>query len=217
MVAVPDEHGIPVPNLQRQISRGARIVEVLKGEAFRSVNPVVVNLVQVNFLWRIVDIMLVGRVAGPVSARSVDLHCDQTVGRKFWTDDVNYLARSVLASPQAADDILWSDELGLKTGVRGHHTLGHLAKGLGVERDLAGGRKIKSIGKAIKDVLSLSNAYFTLTPVCQALPTQKNENCFLVLGFKLPDRPRYQSPHKKAHPLPTCLLSRQREQFTGQI
>jgi len=79
------------------------------------------------------------------------------------------------------------------------------------------GRKKKSIGKPIKDVPSLSNSHFTFTPVCQAMPPQKNENYFLVPGFKLPDRPRYQSPHKKAHPLPTCLLSSEPEQFTGQI
>jgi hypothetical protein len=217
MVPVSDEHSISVPNLQRQISRGGRIIKVLKGEAFRMVNPVIVNLVQVNFLWGIMDIMLMGGVARPVSARSVDLHGDQAVGRKLWPDDVNDLARSVLASPQTADDIPWSDELGLKAGVGGNPTLGHLACGLGFEDDTTGGRKIKSIGIAIEDVLSLSNAYFTFTPVCQALPPQKNENYFFVLGFKLPDRPGCQSPHKEAHPLPTCFLSGEPEQFTGQI
>ena len=38
------------------------------------------------------DIMLVGRVAGPVAARSIDLYSNQMVGRKLWTDDVNDLA-----------------------------------------------------------------------------------------------------------------------------
>jgi hypothetical protein len=188
-----------------------RIIKVLKGEAFRMVNPIVVNLVQVNFLRGIVDIVLVGRVARPVSARSVDLHSDQAVGRKLWPDYVNDLARSVLTSPQTADDIPRSDELGLKTGVGGNTTLRHLTIGLGLENDLTGGRKIKSIGKTIKDVLSLSNAYFTFTPVCQALPPQKNENYFLVFGFKLPDRLGCQSPHKEAHPLPTRFLSRESE------
>jgi len=56
------------------------------------VNPAIVNLIQVNFLRGIMDIMLVGRVAGPVAARSIDLYSNQMVGRKLWTDDVNDLA-----------------------------------------------------------------------------------------------------------------------------
>jgi hypothetical protein len=54
---------------------------------------------------------------------------------------------------------------------------------------MIGGRKIKSVGKSIEDILSLSNAYFAFTPVCQASTSEKNENDFFVPGFKFPNRP----------------------------
>jgi hypothetical protein len=92
MVPVSDEYSVSVANLQSQIPGRARIIKVLKGKAFRTGDPVVVNLVQVNFLWGIVDIVLVGRIARPVSARSVNLHGDQAVGWKLWPDDINDLA-----------------------------------------------------------------------------------------------------------------------------
>src|SRR5258708_17346496 len=56
-------------------------VETLECKAFfRAVDPVVVDFVEVDFGRGIVDVVFVGREAGPVAARSVDLDDDESVG-----------------------------------------------------------------------------------------------------------------------------------------
>jgi hypothetical protein len=63
MVPVPDKHCVAVVDLQRHILRGSRIIKILKSETFSMIHPVIVKLIQVNLLGRVVDIVLVGRIA----------------------------------------------------------------------------------------------------------------------------------------------------------
>src|SRR6266852_6972742 len=116
VVSLSYQHGISITNFQSQISRGSRIIEVLKSKAPRISDSVVVNFIQINFGWRVVDIMFMRGIARPVSARSIDLHHNQTVCWKIGTDNIDNLARGVLTTAQAAGNIFWSNELGFKAG-----------------------------------------------------------------------------------------------------
>jgi hypothetical protein len=48
-------------------------IQMLERESLRLLDSVIVNLVQVDFAGRIVYIVLVGGVAGPISARRINL------------------------------------------------------------------------------------------------------------------------------------------------
>jgi hypothetical protein len=84
-------------------------VEVLKSEGVGLAHAVIVNLVQVDFAGRIVHVMLVRRIAGPVSAGRVHLNNDEFVGRERGRDDVHDLAGDVASSTQIAYDFRRGD------------------------------------------------------------------------------------------------------------
>ena len=57
-------------------------VQMLQGKAF-VLNPVIVDFVEVDFSGRIVYVVLVRRIARPVSARRIDLDDHELVGREM--------------------------------------------------------------------------------------------------------------------------------------
>src|SRR5882757_11541645 len=91
-------------------------VETLECKAFfRAADAVVVDFVEVDFGGGIVDVVFVGRKAGPVAAGSVDLNGDKFISGEIWSDDVDDLAGCVSTATEAANDVLWGDQFGLKS------------------------------------------------------------------------------------------------------
>src|SRR5262250_735323 len=84
-----------------------RRVETLQGEACGLVEPVVVDFIQVNFSRGSVYVVLVGRIAGPVAPRRIDLNYYNLISRKIRLNDVHDLSRSIAAASQGTGDVLW--------------------------------------------------------------------------------------------------------------
>ena len=49
-------------------------IKILQRKSARIIHSVIVDLVEVHFDWWIVDLVLVWGIAGPITARRVDLH-----------------------------------------------------------------------------------------------------------------------------------------------
>src|SRR5258705_6781985 len=87
-------------------------VETLECKAFfRAVDAVVVDFVEVDFGRGIVDVVFVGRKAGPVAAGSVDLDDDEFVGGGVRAGDVQDTVGSGFTAPEAGDDRLWGGQV----------------------------------------------------------------------------------------------------------
>src|SRR5262249_35843167 len=92
-------------------------IQVLKCKALRPGSPEIVNLVLVHFLWRIVLVMLMRWVAGPISARSINLNYDQLVSGKGGGQNIHDLARNVSSPAQTGDHVVWRDQTWGQTGL----------------------------------------------------------------------------------------------------
>jgi hypothetical protein len=63
MVAISDEHQIAIDESQGVVARSRGVVQALECISFGFADPVVVGFVEVHLEGRIVDVMLVGRIA----------------------------------------------------------------------------------------------------------------------------------------------------------
>src|SRR5437773_8628288 len=100
MVTIPDQHRIAVAHGKRQIPRGT--VKPLVSIAFRPVDTVVINLVQIHFGRWSMDIAFMWRVAGPVAAGRVNLNQHNLFGGKAWRHYFNDLPRGVSPTAKTA-------------------------------------------------------------------------------------------------------------------
>ena len=94
---------------------------MLQGKTSRLGNPVIVDFVQIHFRGRIVSIVLMRRIARPVSTWRINLDHHQFVGRKRRGNHVDDLPRGVPSAPEAAYDVVRRNQSRFETGL-GRHT-----------------------------------------------------------------------------------------------
>src|SRR5438067_9420315 len=85
-------------------------VQALMSVAGRTIYSVVINFIKVNFVRRVMNVMLVRWEARPISAWSIDLDKHQLVGWKIGRHYVHDLPRCIAAASQADLHILWADQ-----------------------------------------------------------------------------------------------------------
>ena len=91
VVAAADEDCIPVSGFHGSLGCMLARIKMLKSEGLGLVHAVVIDLVEIDFPWRVVHVMLMGRVTRPVSARGVYLDHDEFVSREGRWDDIDDL------------------------------------------------------------------------------------------------------------------------------
>src|SRR5258707_952654 len=154
-------------------------VETLECKAFfRAVDAVVVDFVEVDFGRGIVDVVFVGRKAGPVAAGSVDLDDDEFVGGEVRADDVHDLARSVSTATEAANHVFWGDQFGLEFCFGRSAAFGNFADGFGLESDGMIRGEIEAIGQAVKNIFTLADGGRAFAPIYCATAAQKHAGGF---------------------------------------
>ena len=88
VVALRDQDQFAVAHREGLVDAAVGGVDLLDRVAFGTVDPVVVDLFEVDLAGRIVDIVLVRRIAGPVAAGRVDLQisrrCAGKSGLSMW-------------------------------------------------------------------------------------------------------------------------------------
>src|ERR1700735_4114643 len=94
-------------------------IQVLEREASRLADTVIINLVQINFSRRVVQVMLVRRITRPITAGRVNLDDHELISREIRADDVDNLARGIAAAAEAADHLPRSNQLGVESSIRG--------------------------------------------------------------------------------------------------
>src|SRR5258707_13566296 len=102
----PHEDRIAILRAEGDVASKIGRVETLECKAFfRAADAVVVDFVEVDFGRGIVDVVFVGRKAGPVAAGSVDLDDDEFVGGGGRGGGVHDLARSGFTPPEGGNDL----------------------------------------------------------------------------------------------------------------
>src|SRR5581483_3091352 len=110
MVPARHQHDISVLHTDRLIDAAVIGVDALEREALRRVETVVVRLLELSLRRRHIGVVLVRRVARPVSSRGDDLHDEQPLGRLGLRQHVAYeapvasLAADLLRHALAGDD-----------------------------------------------------------------------------------------------------------------
>src|SRR5579859_3843819 len=94
-----------------------RGVNALESEPLRAAELVKIDFLQIGFQQvvpsiRFMDIVLMGWIARPVAARSVDFHNDQAVTGEAWWDNTINLTRSIVSAANLNLDIVWCDQAG---------------------------------------------------------------------------------------------------------
>src|SRR5882757_818302 len=168
----PHEDRIAILRAESDVASKIGRVETLECKAFfRAADAVVVDFVEVDFGRGIVDVVFVGREAGPVAARSVDLDDDEFIGGEVRADDVHDLARSVSTATEAANDVFWGDQFGLELYFGRNAAFGNFADGFGLKSDGMIRGEIKTIGQAVKNIFALADGMRAFAPIYCATAT----------------------------------------------
>src|ERR1700722_19910374 len=208
MIPAAHQNHVAVPSLQRAFGGVGCGVEMLERKSLWLADAVVVNLVEIDFHWRIMHVVFVGRIARPVSSGSVDLDDHQLVGGKSRRHDVHDLARRVSAPTQTADDVGRLDQSWLKLCCGRDSALRNFAGGFGGEGDSVSGGKVKGEREAVKNIFSFSDWLRPSAPVCLANPAQEHESCFFMVGATPPNIAGLKATNKETHPFPSRLFTR---------
>src|SRR5262249_15934878 len=72
-------------------------------------NSVIINFIQIYLVGWIVHVVLMRRIAGPVSTRRIDLEDGELMGWKCWSDYIHDLAGGVSTASKTAGHVSWRD------------------------------------------------------------------------------------------------------------
>src|SRR6266403_6405713 len=212
----PHEDRIAILRAEGDVASKIGRVETLECKAFfRAADAVVVDFVEVDFGGGIVDVVFVGRKAGPVAAGSVHLDDDEFVGGEVRAGDVHDLARSVSTATEAANDVFWGDQFGLEFYFGRNAAFGNFADGFGLESDGMIRGEIEAIGQAVKNIFTLADGVRAFAPIYCATATQKNEGGFFTLRGGGITFAGIQTAGGHAHPFPLDAFAGKVEQLAG--
>src|SRR5947209_5638709 len=144
---------------------------MLKREGLRLLHPIIVDLVQINFPRRIVDVVFMWRITGPVSSRGVNLDYDESVCWEGRSYQVNDLARNVSPAAQTAGHVVRSDQSRLQPCFRRHSAFRNLAYGLGCECDSVPARQIQCVRESVKSIPAFPDPLSAVPPIGHTGPT----------------------------------------------
>lgn len=211
-----DKDGVAILRSDGDVTREIGGVEALEREAFfRTVDAVVVDFVEVDFGRGVVDVVFVGRKAGPVAAGSVDLNGDKFISGEIWTDDVDDLAGCVSTATKAANDVFWSDQFGLKFCLGRGAAFGDFADGFGLERGGVIRGEVEAVRQSIKNVFSLADGVRVFTPIHGATAAEEDEGGFFTLRGGGICFAGIQAAGGHAHPFSLDTFAGKVEKFAG--
>src|SRR5215218_4811962 len=123
VVALRDEHHITVAKRQRLVERAVFGIDPLQREALFRLDAMVVRLLQIPLARGVFRVVLVWRIARPVSVRGDDLDDKKPLGRLVLHEDVGDLALHVTSTTGTPLRVLTSDQARRHTlcGWRGAH------------------------------------------------------------------------------------------------
>src|SRR5690348_5593477 len=143
---------------------------MLKCEGFRLLHSIIVDLDQINFPRRIVNVVFMWRITRPVSSRSVNLDYDESVCWEGGSYQVNDLARNVSSAAQTAGHVLRCDQSCLQPCFRRHSAFRNLACGLCRKCDSVPAREIQCIRESIKNISAFPDPFSALPPIGHTSP-----------------------------------------------
>lgn len=216
MEAGTDEDGVAILRADSDVTREIGGVEALESEAFFwAVDAIVVDFVEIDFGRGIVDIVFVGRKAGPVAAGSVDLNDDKFIRGEIWTDDVDDLAGCVSTATEAANDVVRGDEFGAKFRFRWDAALSNFANGFRLEGAGVIRGEVEAVRQSIENIFSLADEVRAFTPIHGATAAKENEGGFFPFRGGGICFAGIQAAGGHAHPFPLDTFAGKVEKFAG--
>ena len=91
MISIPYQDCISIAHSQRAVAAPIPCIEPLVSIPFWAIDSVIVDLIEINFGRRIVNVMFMGWIAGPVPARRINLDDHQLIRGKVWRHDIDNL------------------------------------------------------------------------------------------------------------------------------
>jgi hypothetical protein len=217
MVAISDEHQIAIDESQGVVARSRGVVQALECISFGFADPVVVGFVEVHLEGRIVDVMLVGRIARPISAGRINLADQELIGGKLRTNDIDNLTSAVSAAANLLAAIRWSYDSRTEPGGRGSSAVREFAGSDRGNLKRRAARQIYGVRVAAENVLPSSNVSWPFAPVDRRFSSEEDQSGFLVSSAALPILSSNQPAHGEADRLPVCPLPCDRDEDTGFV
>src|SRR5258708_4053219 len=101
MIPAVNQYRVAISRLKRLVAAIRTGVQMLKCKALRLADAVVINLIQVDFARRIVNIVLVRRITSPVPTRRINLNRHKFVSWTALSDNVTNLILRYIRRPKA--------------------------------------------------------------------------------------------------------------------
>src|SRR5438132_9104916 len=110
MVAARHEHAVAVVHGYADVERAIARVDALNGPPVRSLQPMVVQLLEIRLAGQVLSVVLVGRVTGPVAAGRQHFGHQQRFGRLVLHEDVVDGALHAARAAGGDANVGWSDQ-----------------------------------------------------------------------------------------------------------
>src|SRR5260370_5569511 len=147
MITGPYQYRVTIFGTDRNVLCAVRRIQPLQGQSFVwMVDAVIVAFVEVHLLRRIMHVVLVRRIAGPVTTWRVHLDHHQFVRGEVGTNDVHDLAGGIPSAAQTGDNIVGSYQFGLQLGFGRYATLRNFTRGVCSEIYGVASRKVQAVG-----------------------------------------------------------------------
>ena len=149
VVALRDGDGVVVLDAVGLVERAVGLVDRLEAEALRRIEEVEVGLLHVELARRVVDVVAVGRPAGPVAARNHPFADVEVLGVELFVEDDLGRAGPVVLAERDVAGVLGADQR-RACGVarRGRLVPGELRVGERRDRELRAAGQVEAVGLA---------------------------------------------------------------------
>src|SRR5215207_11475723 len=204
VVAPRHQHDVAVVKRQRLVERTILGVDPLQGEAPFRLYPVVVGLLQVPLARWVLRIVLVGRVARPVTLRGYDLDHQQPLRRTVLHQDRMDAPLHVPFTPHLDLDVLGPDEERLRPPLRRRRGDRELQVRHRFDPIIHTGRQIDRVRSAVEHALAPPDVRpLVVLGRDGATPGERYQADLFALGPALDGPARRKPQDLEAHVLPT--------------
>jgi len=158
VIAFRHQNKLSVAHCERFVNAAVSGIDLLNRKTFRALDAVVVNLFEVHFRGRVIDIVFVGRKAGPIALGREDLHHQQAMRGKLRRNHGMNLARGVAAAANFDAHLVRRHQPRGMFFFSAAVAKGQVAIAIGHNREAGFQRQIKRVGKAFEYGLAPADA-----------------------------------------------------------
>ena len=181
-----------------------------------SIEAVVVRFLEVGLDRRVVLVVLVRRIAGPVAGRREHLAHEQAIGGRGRRQDVDDLARGIAAAPHLEAAVRRTDHPRLESRRGRRPAFGNLGETRRANLERRLWRQVEGVGIVREHIAARPEADALRAagrPRDRRKSAEEHETDFVVAGAAGPHIASRDLAHREADAVPACASGRECEQF----